>query len=219
MIEIFDPCITKYSLISSLLIRFIIAFFLFNLIWAENNNFSIRLVIITGEVKQIFSSIKKESFVLNVIIMPFFIIIFINMTGIINYTYTLTAHPSSSLLLAALLFMPSIINTFFFNFKKSVTHLTPEGAPNALIPLLVPIEIISLLIRPVTLGLRLIANIMAGHIIISLIRTFNLRFINKFRSLLFNPQIILILLETAVALIQAYVFTLLIVLYLKESSS
>merc|ERR1712000_342369 len=144
-------------------------------------------------------------------------IIFINITGIVNYTYTLTAHPSRSLLLAALFFTPSIIN-FFFNFKKSITHLTPEGSPIILIPLLVPIEIISLLIRPITLGLRLIANIIAGHIIISLIRTFNLNFVHNLRNIFFNPQVILMLLETAVALIQAYVFTLLIILYLKEST-
>merc|ERR1712000_134095 len=136
-------------------------------------------------------------------------IIFIKITGIVNYTYTLTAHPSRSLLLAALFFTPSIINTFFFNFKKSITHLTPEGSP---------IEIISLLIRPITLGLRLIANIIAGHIIISLIRTFNLNFVHNLRNIFFNPQVILMLLETAVALIQAYVFTLLIILYLKEST-
>jgi len=218
MIEIFDPCITKFSLITRLLVILIMIFFFFNLIWVKENNFSMRLIIIIGEVKQIFSSIKKGSFVINTIIAPFFMIIFINITGIVNYTYTLTAHPSRSLLLAALFFTPSIINTFFFNFKKSITHLTPEGSPIILIPLLVPIEIISLLIRPITLGLRLIANIIAGHIIISLIRTFNLNFVHNLRNIFFNPQVILMLLETAVALIQAYVFTLLIILYLKEST-
>ena len=218
MIEIFDPCITKFSLITRLLVILIMIFFFFNLIWVKENNFSMRLTIINGEVKQIFSSIKKGSFVINIIIAPFFMIIFINITGIVNYTYTLTSHPSRSLLLAALFFTPSIINTFFFNFKKSITHLTPEGSPTILIPLLVPIEIISLLIRPITLGLRLIANIIAGHIIISLIRTFNLNFVHNLRNIFFNPQVILMLLETAVALIQAYVFTLLIILYLKEST-
>ncbi|KAH9518908.1 ATP synthase subunit H protein (Va0H) (atp6H) (Atp6v0e) [Bulinus truncatus] len=107
------------------------------------------------------------------------------------------------------------IRDFFF-MKKTLAHLVPAGRPALLIPFLIIIEIISILIRPLTLTVRLIANIRAGHIVLSLIA-------NCLTSLGFT-RILLILIvsvfynifEVFVCFIQAYIFTLLLKLYRLE---
>jgi len=100
------------------------------------------------------------------------------------------------------------------NFKNFIIHLTPKSSPIILIPILILIEIIRFSIRPLTLGLRLIANIIAGHIIISLLRS---NIINKNSILLTFIQILISILERLVSLIQAYVFSLLTCLYIESS--
>merc|ERR1711909_235228 len=93
-------------------------------------------------------------------------------------------------------------------------HLTPETTPVGLIPALVLVELTSLFIRPLTLFVRLMANIIAGHILLILLRNFYLIFpffiFNRFIIIL----LILVLLEICVSLIQSYVFSILISLYI-----
>lgn len=95
------------------------------------------------------------------------------------------------------------------------SHLVPLGCPSILIPFIVLIESISLVIRPLTLSIRLIANLTAGHIIIVLLR------IGVFKNLFFFHlsilgEMIILILEIAVAFIQPYVFFILLVLYVQE---
>jgi len=94
-----------------------------------------------------------------------------------------------------------------------VAHLTPSGAPVAVAPLLVLIETISVLIRPLTLTVRLIANIRAGHIVLSLVANC-LTAISSLRMLLLNTGYRMF--EVFVCIIQAYIFSLLIKLYGSE---
>lgn len=99
-------------------------------------------------------------------------------------------------------------------------HLLPEGTPTPLIPALIIIETISLFIRPLALGVRLTANLTAGHLLIQLIATatFVLTPLMPFVSVLTIILLFLLsLLEIAVAIIQAYVFVLLLSLYLEEN--
>jgi F-type H+-transporting ATPase subunit a len=94
-----------------------------------------------------------------------------------------------------------------------MAHIVPSGAPNTLIPILVLIELIRNIIRPITLSVRLSANIIAGHLLISLLgETSSLASL----PLTFTMIIMLLVLEIAVALIQAYVFTILISIYSSE---
>ena len=100
--------------------------------------------------------------------------------------------------------------------KESAAHLAPAGAPAGLIPVLILIETISLLIRPITLTVRLIANISAGHIVISLIANCLVR-----SSLTVIIPVFFIytgynIFEVFVCFIQAYIFSLLIKLYAEE---
>merc|ERR1712058_161781 len=99
-------------------------------------------------------------------------------------------------------------------------HLLPEGSPVLLIPILVVIETISLFIRPLALGVRLTANLTAGHLLIQLIATVAtvlLPLIPTVAILTATILFLLTLLEVAVAIIQAYVFVLLLSLYLQEN--
>jgi len=99
-------------------------------------------------------------------------------------------------------------------------HLLPEGTPTPLIPVLIVIETISLFIRPLALGVRLTANLTAGHLLIGLISTavvVLLPIMPAVATLTAVVLFLLTLLEIAVAMIQAYVFVLLLSLYLQEN--
>ena len=93
-------------------------------------------------------------------------------------------------------------------------HLVPVGTPPALMPLIVVIESIRRLIRPITLSIRLMANIVAGHLLLSLTRS-SIHNLSSFLGSM-PAQFILLGLEIAVAIIQGYVFMILMTLYLKE---
>lgn len=104
--------------------------------------------------------------------------------------------------------------------NHALAHLLPEGTPTLLIPILIIIETISLFIRPLALGVRLTANLTAGHLLIQLIATaaFVLLPLIPTVAILTSALLLLLtLLEVAVAIIQAYVFVLLLSLYLQEN--
>ncbi|KYN20699.1 ATP synthase subunit a, partial [Trachymyrmex cornetzi] len=99
-----------------------------------------------------------------------------------------------------------------------LAHLTPSGTPSILIPFMVIIESISLIIRPLTLAIRLTANIIAGHLLLTLLGSsgININSLSTLSILIFT-QILLLTLEIAVSLIQAYVFSILSTLYRRET--
>jgi F-type H+-transporting ATPase subunit a len=98
-------------------------------------------------------------------------------------------------------------------------HLVPQRTPNLLIPFIVLIESISNIIRPLTLAVRLIANIVAGHLLITLLGNQTAASSKFILVSLIITQILLLTLETAVAFIQSYVFAVLSTLYSREVSS
>merc|ERR1711908_162366 len=103
-----------------------------------------------------------------------------------------------------------------FNIKNYLSHLAPEETSYALLPLMVVIETLSNLIRPFTLAIRIRANIIAGHLLLVLVRGFLAKVIIIGFPVLYFGTTILILLETIVIAIQAYIFTILISLYFSE---
>nr|YP_009059858.1 ATP synthase F0 subunit 6 [Cyclopsetta fimbriata]BAP58943.1 ATPase subunit 6 [Cyclopsetta fimbriata] len=144
----------------------------------------------------------------------------INLLGLLPYTYTPTAQLSLNLGLAVPLWLGTVIVGMRNQPNLSLAHLLPEGTPTPLIPVLIVIETISLFIRPLALGVRLTANITAGHLLIHLIALAAYGLIPLMpvvAGLTFTLLLMLTLLEVAVALIQAYVFVLLLSLYLQEN--
>nr|YP_010950428.1 ATP synthase F0 subunit 6 [Lyopsetta exilis]WMI36384.1 ATP synthase F0 subunit 6 [Lyopsetta exilis] len=144
----------------------------------------------------------------------------INMLGLLPYTFTPTTQLSLNLGLAVPLWLATVIIGMRNQPTHALGHLLPEGTPTALIPVLIVIETISLFIRPLALGVRLTANLTAGHLLIQLIATaaFVLLPLMPVVAILTTVVLFLLtLLEVAVAMIQAYVFVLLLSLYLQEN--
>lgn len=144
-----------------------------------------------------------------------------NLLGLMPYSFTPTTQLSINLAIAIPLWAGTVIVGLRFKTKNSLAHLLPQGTPTPLIPMLVAIETISLLIQPVALAVRLTANITAGHLLIHLIgnTVLALSTTNLSIALLASTLLVLLtILEIAVALIQAYVFTLLISLYLRNNT-
>jgi len=100
-----------------------------------------------------------------------------------------------------------------------LAHLVPQGTPGALMPFIVLIETIRNTIRPLTLAVRLIANIVAGHLLITLLGNQTEKASGIILLGLLITQIILLTLESAVAIIQSYVFAVLSTLYAREITS
>nr|YP_009092552.1 ATP synthase F0 subunit 6 [Sillago indica]AIR11933.1 ATP synthase F0 subunit 6 [Sillago indica] len=143
-----------------------------------------------------------------------------NLLGLLPYTFTPTTQLSLNMGLAVPLWLATVIIGLRKQPTVSLGHLLPEGTPTLLIPVLIIIETISLFIRPLALGVRLTANLTAGHLLIQLISTaaFVLLPLMPTVALLTTVLLFLLtLLEVAVAMIQAYVFVLLLSLYLQEN--
>lgn len=146
----------------------------------------------------------------------FYLIYFINLISLLPFIFTPTRHISITLYLSIPVWISIITHIIYKNIYILIVHLVPISTPLMLIPFIVIIETISLLIRPVTLIIRLIANIIAGHILICLIR----KLLNLYSDLFITLRFILnllLMLEISVAIIQAYVFIILTSLYIKET--
>nr|ACU00318.1 ATP synthase F0 subunit 6 [Pseudobranchus axanthus] len=144
----------------------------------------------------------------------------INLIGLLPYTFTPTTQLSMNLGLAVPFWLATVLIGLRNQPTATFGHLLPEGTPSLLIPALIIIETISLFIRPLALGVRLTANLTAGHLLIQLISTAVLVLMPMMPALSLLTMIVLLLLtllEIAVAMIQAYVFVLLLSLYLQEN--
>nr|WCK11688.1 ATP synthase F0 subunit 6 [Taenioides cirratus] len=144
----------------------------------------------------------------------------LNMLGLLPYTFTPTAQLSVNLGLAVPLWLATVLIGMRNQPTKSLAHFLPEGTPIALIPVLIIIETISLFIRPIALGVRLTANLTAGHLLMHLISTAAYSLLCLMPTVAILTTIVLFMLtvlEIAVAMIQAYVFVLLLSLYLQEN--
>nr|WRI60632.1 ATP synthase F0 subunit 6 [Hylomys vorax] len=144
-----------------------------------------------------------------------------NLLGLLPHSFTPTTQLSTNLGMAIPLWAGAVILGFRFKTKASLAHFLPQGTPLALIPMLILIETISLFIQPMALAVRLTANITAGHLLIHLIggATMVLTSISTPTAMIsFLILLMLTILEFAVALIQAYVFTLLVSLYLHDNT-
>nr|YP_003540765.1 ATP synthase F0 subunit 6 [Hypsiglena sp. DGM-2008]ACD77334.1 ATP synthase F0 subunit 6 [Hypsiglena sp. DGM-2008] len=144
-----------------------------------------------------------------------------NLLGLLPYTFTPTSQLSMNMAMAIPLWLATVITGMMKKPTTTLAHMLPEGSPTPLIPFMIVIETISLLMRPLALGVRLTANITAGHLLMTMISSAALNFINTsiaLSALTSTLLFLLTLLELAVACIQAYVFVLLIILYLQENT-
>nr|YP_009441907.1 ATP synthase F0 subunit 6 [Trypodendron domesticum]AOY40115.1 ATP synthase F0 subunit 6 [Trypodendron domesticum] len=148
----------------------------------------------------------------------FMMIMINNSLGLFPYIFTSSSHMSFTLTLSLPMWLSFMLFGWMNNTNKMFAHLVPQGAPSLLLPFLVLVETISNIIRPGTLAIRLTANMIAGHLLLTLMGNAGTSLSSYLLSILILAQILLLLLETAVAIIQAYVFSVLTTLYSSETS-
>ena len=147
----------------------------------------------------------------------FMFVLFCNMIGMLPYSFTVTSHIIVTFVLAALVFVGVTILGFIKHGIKYLELFVPKGVPIILLPLIVVIEIISYLSRPVSLSVRLFANMMAGHTMLKVFGGFviSLGLLGGWLPLGFSVAITG--LEILVAFLQAYVFAILTCIYLNDA--
>jgi F-type H+-transporting ATPase subunit a len=153
----------------------------------------------------------------------FFFVLFANFIGMVPFAFTTTSHIAVTATLALMVIFIVIGYGFYKNGLGFLKLFAPAGAPIFVYPLLIPIEIISFLARPLTLSLRLFANMLAGHITLKLFAGFAVMLVNA--GALFIPVAIVSFLtgtalnglEFLVSTIQAFVFAILTVIYLNDA--
>ena len=147
----------------------------------------------------------------------FMFVLFSNMVGMLPYSFTVTSHIIVTFVLAAIVFVGVTILGFIKHGFKYLGLFVPKGVPVILLPLIVIIEIISYLSRPVSLSVRLFANMMAGHTMLKVFGGFviSLGLLGGWLPLGFS--VALTGLEILVAFLQAYVFAILTCIYLNDA--
>nr|URX52719.1 ATP synthase F0 subunit 6 [Incisitermes nr. barretti] len=146
----------------------------------------------------------------------FSLILFNNSMGLFPFIFTSTSHLTMTLTLALPLWMSFMMFGWINNTNHMFEHLVPQGTPPVLMPFMVCIETISNMIRPGTLAVRLTANMIAGHLLLTLLGNNGPMMAQSLLWILIIAQILLLILESAVAVIQSYVFAVLSTLYSSE---
>nr|YP_010586203.1 ATP synthase F0 subunit 6 [Goera horni]UZZ43965.1 ATP synthase F0 subunit 6 [Goera horni] len=146
----------------------------------------------------------------------FIFILINNFLGLFPYIFTATSHLMLNLSLALPLWLSFMLWGWINNTHHMFIHLVPQNTPSMLMSFMVLIETISNLIRPGTLAVRLMANMIAGHLLITLLSNMNLNVSTSLIPIISLVMIMLLTLEMAVSIIQAYVFSILSTLYFKE---
>ena len=147
----------------------------------------------------------------------FMVVLFSNMVGMLPYSFTVTSHIIVTFVLAAIVFVGVTIIGFLKHGFRYLELFVPKGVPIVLLPLIVIIEIISYLSRPISLSVRLFANMMAGHTMLKVFGGFviSLGLLGGWLPLGFS--VALTGLEILVAFLQAYVFAILTCIYLNDA--
>nr|ATE81002.1 ATP synthase F0 subunit 6 [Strix occidentalis caurina]QOP62249.1 ATP synthase F0 subunit 6 [Strix occidentalis caurina] len=190
--------------------------------WISNRLSAIQLWLLNTITKQLMAPLNKKAHKWALILTSLMMMLLtVNLLGLLPYTFTPTTQLSMNMALAFPLWLATLLTGLRNQPSTSLGHLLPEGTPTPLIPALILIETTSLLIRPLALGVRLTANLTAGHLLIQLISTATMALLPTMPTVSALTTAILFLLtilEVAVAMIQAYVFVLLLSLYLQENT-
>lgn len=219
LFSIFDPSTNIFNLSLNWLRTILGILFFPILFWFLPSRLSIFwnkiFLILHNEFKTLLGiySFKGTTFIF---ISLFTLILFNNFLGLFPYIFTRTSHITLTLSLALPLWLRFIIFGWINNTKHIFAHLVPQGTPAILIPFIVIIETIRNIIRPGTLAVRLSANIIAGHLLLTLLGNTGNSLSTILISFLIITQLLLLILESAVAVIQSYVFTILRTLYSRE---
>uniref|UniRef100_UPI003002F918 ATP synthase F0 subunit 6 n=1 Tax=Limassolla dispunctata TaxID=3019670 RepID=UPI003002F918 len=212
LFSVFDPSTGMMSLnwLSSIMIMVMMPYKM----WFVNNKVSMLFNIMISSLSKEMSTLMPYKSTSLIMTSLFMLILINNLLGLVPYVFTAPAHLVFSLSAALPMWMGFMLFGWINKTKMMFNHLVPSGTPNILMPFMVIIETISNLIRPGSLAVRLTANMIAGHLLMSLLGN------NTTSTLILISTLIiflmLMLFELAVAVIQSYVFMTLTTLYSSE---
>nr|ACH85840.1 ATP synthase subunit 6 [Trichomalopsis sp. DCSGO-2008] len=220
LFTIFDPS-TSMNLSMNWISSMYIIFFYPNLFWLIPSRWNyLYLSLLNYLMNEFFMLLNKKVNLMNMImfISLFMMIMLNNFLGMFSYIYTSTSQMSMSMTLSLSLWSMMMLFGWFINSNHMFIHLVPQGTPMMLMPFMVLIESISNIIRPLTLAVRLSANMIAGHLLMTLISSTSNSLNMLMLLIMLMIQSILIVLELSVSVIQAYVFSVLSMLYSTETN-
>nr|QBP33707.1 ATP synthase F0 subunit 6 [Bombus sibiricus] len=218
LFETFDPSINN-NIQLNWIFMFIPIIIIPNLYWLIPSRLTIIFKLLIEYLFNEFKMIMTNKFIMNIssFISIMMYIMLLNLFSLIPYIFTSTSHLLFNLSMSFSMWLSFIIYSTINYPMKTLSHLVPLNSPKFLMNFMVIIELISLIIRPWTLSIRLSANLISGHLILILLSNFmmNFMFLSPFTLLIQN---MLLVLEISMALIQAYVFSILLTLYFSESN-
>nr|ASS30694.1 ATP synthase F0 subunit 6 [Stemonopa insignis] len=218
LFSVFEPSSSLFNLPLNWLSTFLGLLFIPYLFWISPSRWSLLWnkinLTLHMEFKTILGQAKQSTTIIFVSLFSF--IMLNNTLGLLPYVFTSSSHLAMTLSLALPLWLSLMIYGWINHSRYMFAHLVPQGTPALLMPFMVLIETISNLIRPGTLAVRLAANMMAGHLLLTLMGSTGPHLNTYLLSLLLASQILLLLLESAVAIIQSYVFAILSTLFTSE---
>nr|YP_010596153.1 ATP synthase F0 subunit 6 [Catamiarus brevipennis]WAJ48485.1 ATP synthase F0 subunit 6 [Catamiarus brevipennis] len=212
----FDPC-SSISMSLNWISTFLGMLLIPSIYWIMPSRLNFTIFLIYNKLYMEFKMLLGPSSkgIKLIFIGMFMFILFNNMMGLLPYVFTSSSHMTFTLTMALPMWLSLMLFGWINNTQHMFSHLIPEGSPAALMPFMACIETISNIIRPGSLAVRLTANMIAGHLLMCLLGN-NLNEMNIMLPLIMSIQIILMMFETAVSLIQAYVFSILSTLYTSE---
>nr|YP_011002922.1 ATP synthase F0 subunit 6 [Leucoptera coffeella]WPR14288.1 ATP synthase F0 subunit 6 [Leucoptera coffeella] len=219
LFSIFDPSTNLFFFSLNWLSALLGILFFPYIFWFLPNRYSIFWNMINMKLHNEFKTLlnyennKGSTFIF---ISLFLFILFNNFLGLFPYIFTSTSHLTLTLSISLPLWISFMLYGWIINTQHMFTHLIPQGTPFILMPFMVLIETISNIIRPGTLAVRLTANMIAGHLLLTLLSNNGCKISNLLVTFLILVQIILLVLESAVAVIQSYVIAILSMLYSSE---
>nr|YP_008081169.1 ATP synthase F0 subunit 6 [Sogatella furcifera]AGH29090.1 ATP synthase F0 subunit 6 [Sogatella furcifera]AGH29103.1 ATP synthase F0 subunit 6 [Sogatella furcifera]QVO59330.1 ATP synthase F0 subunit 6 [Sogatella furcifera]UXN45376.1 ATP synthase F0 subunit 6 [Sogatella furcifera]UXN45389.1 ATP synthase F0 subunit 6 [Sogatella furcifera] len=208
----FDPS-TSFNIQTNWILTILILMILPNKFWFVESRVTMLKMILGNFIEKEMKFIYfNKQFILNMKSM-FLLILTMNLTGLTPYVFTPSSHVSVSLALGLPIWI-SLMTFSWTNYTNLMfAHLLPVSTPTLISPFMILVESISNLIRPISLSVRLTANMIAGHLLLTLLGN-----INSIKTiwLILILQISMMIFEIAVAMIQAYVFTILMTMYSSE---
>nr|YP_010324889.1 ATP synthase F0 subunit 6 [Haemaphysalis punctata]UNO53940.1 ATP synthase F0 subunit 6 [Haemaphysalis punctata] len=216
LFSIFDP--STSSLMSMNWLAMVLFPFMWpSIFWVSSSTFIISWKILMKKIFQEMMNNLKPFKYKNIIIFSaiFIIILFANLLGLMPYVFTTSSHLIFTMYFAFPIWISMIVFSIINKMNKLMSHLVPLGSPIFLSVFMVIIETVSNLIRPITLSVRLMANMISGHLLIHLLSSLGL-ISSSMMVISILIMFMLMVLETAVAIIQSFVFVTLISLYMNE---
>nr|UJG45401.1 ATP synthase F0 subunit 6 [Athripsodes cinereus] len=219
LFSIFDPSTNIFNLNLNWLSIFLMIFFINNNFWTIPTRFMTIINFINKSLYKEFKMLMNiYTFNGNILIFIslFYFILFNNLLGLMPYIFTATTHMILTLSLSMSIWLTLMTYGWLNNYLHMMAHMIPNGTPLLLTWFMVLIETTSNIIRPMTLAIRLMANMMAGHLLITLLSEINNKVSYFMMMIIISIQMLLLILEISVAFIQSYVFFILSTLYTTE---